>query len=111
MYGLKGDGNGKQKALEFGGMKDFLDELRENIVGARLVAQGYRGEDEEGDDLSAAEDLVVEEESEMLDDGRPHRHSLIGASAPVDPLGAMPTPLSPLKMRDENPLDEESSFR
>jgi hypothetical protein len=111
LYGLKGDGNGKQRSLEFGGMKDLLDELRENIVGARLMAQGYRGEDDEGDETSEQEDLLVEVESETLDDGRPHRHSLMGASAPIDSLGAMPTPLSPLKMRDENPLDEEGSFR
>jgi hypothetical protein len=111
LYGLKGDSNGKHVSLEFEGMRSFLDELRENIVGARLIAQGYRGDDGEAEDESGQDSVVVEEESETLDDGRPHRHSLIGASAPVDPLGAMPAPLSPLKMRDEEPLTEEGSFQ
>lgn len=112
LYGLKGDSAGKQGNLEFEGMRGFLDELREKIVGARLVAQGYRDSDEEEDDDTVGErSLVVEEESETLDEGRPHRHSLIGAQMPMDPLGVMPAPLSPLKMRDENPLDGEGSFR
>jgi trafficking protein particle complex subunit 8 len=111
LYGLKGgDANNRNASLEFDGMRAVLDELRESIVGARLFAQGYdeSGEEVEGEDGG---DAAVEEESEMLDEGRPHRHSLIGAAAPVDPLGAMPAPLSPLKMRGENPVEGEGSFR
>lgn len=112
LYGLKGDSKGAQTKLEFDGMRGFLDELREKIVGARLVAQGYRGEDGSDDDSTVGErSLVVEEESETLDEGRPHRHSLTGAQIPIDPLGVMPTPLRPLKMRDEDRGDEEEGFR
>lgn len=110
LYGLKDDSD-KNFALEFDGMRAFLDELRDSIIGARLIAQGYHGEGDDGEEGEGGEDAVVEEESETLDEGRPHRHSLIGATAPIDPLGAMPAPLSPLKTRNENPLETDGSFR
>lgn len=109
LYGLKGDSKGAQTKLEFDGMRGLLDELREKIVSARLVAQGYRGEDGSDDNSTVGErSIVVEEESETLDEGRPHRRSLIGAQMALDPLGALSTPLNSSK---ENIEDEEEGFR
>ncbi|KAE9978111.1 hypothetical protein EG327_007519 [Venturia inaequalis] len=109
LYGLKGDSKGAQTKLEFDGMRGLLDELREKIVSARLVAQGYRGEDGSDDNSTVGEkSILVEEESETLDEGRPHRRSLIGAQMALDPLGVLSTPLSSSK---ENIEDEEEGFR
>ncbi|TID25673.1 Transport protein particle subunit trs85-2 [Venturia nashicola] len=113
LYGLKGDSKDTRAKLEFDGMRGLLDGVREKIVGARLIAQGYRGEDGSDDDGTVGEkSLVVEEESETLDEGRPHRHSLIGAQMPLDPLGVMTMPLSPLKAEDEDEdAGDEEGFR
>jgi hypothetical protein len=117
LYGLKDPKDGGE-VLAFDGMRGLLDELRETIVSARLEAQGYDGsEDYRDEDEGDEEEAAVEEVSETLD-MKPHRHSLLGTSVPLDPLGAMPAPLSPLITRhgdsddDGDPLSRaDDSFR
>lgn len=114
LYGLKGDSKGAHAKLEFDGMRGFLDELKEKIVGARLVSQGYRGEGGSDDDGSTVGErsLIVEEESETLDEGRPHRHSLIGAQMPLDPLGVLSTPSREVTASGDGGDEvDEGSFR
>jgi hypothetical protein len=103
IYGLKSE---TDHPLAFDGMREFLERLRESIVAARLSAQGFDGSDEQDED--SQEENIVEEVSEALD-SRPHRHSLIGSLAPLDPLGI--APISPLRSRDdENSPPKDDHF-
>lgn len=105
LYGVKAAG---REVLAFDGMGGFLQELQEAIVSTRLSAQGYDSSEAEEEMLQ--KESMVEEVSESLD-LRPHRHSLIGVSVPMDPLGVGVAPLSPIRTRDENPLDENDNFQ
>ncbi|KAF2103435.1 hypothetical protein NA57DRAFT_32944 [Rhizodiscina lignyota] len=102
-------GGGAEKAkpreLKFAEMKDFIEELREAVVARKLAAHGYEGEESP----EADETTLVEEVSEKLD-ARPHRMSLIGIAAPPPMAGMDVTPLSPLKVRDEEPNFRDDSF-
>jgi hypothetical protein len=98
IYGLM---SGTDGGLAFDGMRQFLEALKESIVTARLSAQGFGGADDRDED--SQEETIIEEVSEL--DSRQHRHSLIGAQAPLDPLGM--APVSPLRTRDEDPLSKE----
>jgi hypothetical protein len=103
IYSLKNEGD---HVLPFDGMREFLDRLRESIVAARLSAQGFDGTDDRDED--SQEEAIVEEVSEALDI-RPHRHSLIGKVAPLDPLGVAAT--SPLRTRqDDDTLPKDDHF-
>lgn len=107
LYGLHEESTAD--ALAFGGMREYLDRLGQEIVGSRLAAKGYDGEDDLlGDEES--DEPAVEEVSESFD-VRPHRQSIIGPPRTLDPLGAMTAPLSPVKLRMENPLDGGDGFQ
>jgi hypothetical protein len=110
LYGL--DEEVTADALAFEGMRELLDQLRQAIVAARLQAKGFDDEDEEGRDQSTLGedegDLVPVEEvvSETLD-VKPHRRSIVTG---LDPLGVMTEPLSPVRLRAENPLESDEGF-
>ncbi|KAF2432657.1 hypothetical protein EJ08DRAFT_630487 [Tothia fuscella] len=100
-------GSTSKEVLAFDGMRSFLDELRESIIGSRLMYPRYEDEDTHASDEEG--EPVVEEVKEELDK-RVHRHSLIGVSVPLDPLGVGPAPMSPVRTRDDNPLHEDDKF-
>jgi hypothetical protein len=111
LYGL--DDEETADALAFAGMRELLDQLQQAIVAARLQAKGFDDEDAEDELFLADEESdehIVEVVSESLD-VKPHRRSAIGAGVPgLDPLGAMTEPLSPVRLRSDNPLQNDEGF-
>lgn len=106
LYGLEDEATAD--ALSFEGMREFLDQLGQAIMAARLDARGLETEREEVDLLGddEKEGIEVEEVSESLD-SRPHRRSIVTG---LDPLGVMTEPLSPVKLRADNPLESDDGF-
>ena len=106
LYGLEEEATAD--ALAFEGMREFLDQLGQAIMAARLDARGLEEEQKEVDLLGDDErdEAVVEEVSETLDT-RPHRRSI---ATGLDPLGVMTEPLSPVRLRNDDPLGADEGF-
>lgn len=108
LYGL--DDEKTADALAFEGMREFLDQLKQAIVAARLQAKGFDDEDGAEDVLLLGEEerdgVAVEEVSETLD-VKPHRRSIVTG---LDPLGVMIEPPSPVSLRAENLLENDEGF-
>ncbi|KAF1919647.1 ER-golgi trafficking TRAPP I complex 85 kDa subunit-domain-containing protein [Ampelomyces quisqualis] len=97
LYNVHSETTGDNLRLPTEDMQRFVDELRHQIMGLRLLHQGYTPEHEGQDDAAD-----VEEATETLDTSpRLHRKSLIGAAAPPIDGG----PLSPALERSKDQAD------
>jgi hypothetical protein len=94
-------------SIPFANMREFVTELREVIVEARLRVRGFDGDDYESGDEEGAP--VVEEVSETLDSApRSHRKSLISGVVPALQMDA--GPLSPIRSKGEEPGFKDDNF-
>ncbi|KAL6710274.1 hypothetical protein ACN47E_009220 [Coniothyrium glycines] len=90
--------------LPFDEMQQFIDNLRKQIMGLRLMNQGY-GSETDGGDRDDMQSPEVEEATETLDASpRANRKSLIGAAAPLIDGG----PLSPTLERTKEEMDPKA---
>jgi tetratricopeptide (TPR) repeat protein len=99
LYGTKTEINQAMSKIPFPEMQNFIDDLRQQILGLRLTMRGFE-QDEEAPEV---EQSLMVEEAETLDKSpRLHRKSLIGTAMPPVEVG----PLSPALDRTEEKKDD-----
>ncbi|KAF2273024.1 uncharacterized protein EI97DRAFT_192921 [Westerdykella ornata] len=87
LYGARGGYDDGVVKIPFAQMREFIEELRQQILGLRMSIRGL--ESEEGAEEEVEESVVVEETETLDKSPRMHRRSLIGAVAPATDLAGL----------------------